>query len=136
MSAIHYRQGDFAQFARSPVFFTAPLDWYAAALTNNAAVRRPRFVYVASDGPVDPRPLQAAGMTVLQAVDLIEDIRRDPEWQAGHADAAPADPLTVDFLALKAADALLISNSTFSFAAALLNEHSRLFLRPTPAWDD
>ncbi len=130
VSAIHHRQGDFAQFTGSPVFFTAPLDWYAAALAEQRGGPNPQFVYVASDGPMDSGPLQAAGLTVLRAADLIEDIRRDAGWQQKYGDAASVDPMAVDFLALEVADTLLISNSTFSFAAALLNRHCRLFLRP------
>lgn len=126
--AIHYRQGDFNRFRDSPVFFIAPLQWYIDAAVQLAG-SGDGFVYVASDGAIDTGPLRARGLDVVDAAALIGSVRTDARWLATGA-ADPPDPMVVDFLAMQAAQALLISNSTFSFAAALLNPDCRLFLRP------
>ncbi len=129
--AIHYRQGDFNQFRDSPVFFIAPLQWYVDAAVQLAGGGG-SFVYLASDGAIDAGPLRARGLDVADSAALIESVRTDPRWLATGA-AGPPDPMAVDFLAMQAARALFIANSTFSFAAALLNPDCRLFLRPDRA---
>ena len=129
--AIHCRQGDFNQFRDSPVFFIAPLQWYVDAAVQLAGGGG-SFVYLASDGAIDAGPLRARGLDVADSAALIESVRTDPRWLATGA-AGPPDPVVVDFLAMQAARALFIANSTFSFAAALLNPDCRLFLRPDRA---
>lgn len=114
--AIHYRQGDFNQFRQSPCFYIAPLAWYVDAIKALPPSPDTPYVYLASDSAVDTAPLRDAGITVLTSSDLLDEIG--------------GDATTLDFLALKNADTMMISNSTFSFAASLLNEGCRVFLRP------
>ncbi len=110
--AIHLRRGDFG-YGR---FWVAPAGWYLAWLrTIWATLDRP-VLYVASD---------LAGL---------------------HADFADFNPCTADQLGveipgvsflvdhhiLRHADHVAISNSSFSFTAAMLNERARSFLRPEP----
>jgi len=108
--AIHLRRGDFG-YGR---FWLAPSAWYSDWLDDLwPALNRP-VLYVASDDASAAaelarfRPVTAADLGIeMQGVEFYPD-----------------------FHLLTQADALAISNSTFSFTAAMLNVRARTFVRP------
>jgi len=110
--AIHLRHGDFG-YGR---YWVAPSGWYLAWLrTIWAALERP-VLYIASDlaGP----HLEFADFTPCSADQLGVHI--------------PGVEFLIDHHILRHADHLAISNSSFSFTAAMLNLLTRSFLRPEP----
>ncbi|MSO93953.1 MAG: tetratricopeptide repeat protein [Rhodospirillales bacterium] len=108
--ALHLRRGDFG-YGR---FWVAPerwyLDWLAAEWPR---LERP-ILYIATDDPAvvgafaPYKPVHAAELGV----------------------AIPGAEFYPDFHILMHADALAISNSSFSFAAAMLNGRATSFMRP------
>ncbi len=107
--AMHLRRGDFGQAQ----FFRAPAHWYADWLATCPANA---LVYLASEAPA-------------------ELVRHFPGRRILHAGLLPNLPpalaFALDFHLLGRADILAISNSSFSFLAAMLNERARTFVRPT-----
>lgn len=114
--AIHHRRGDYERSPGHPAFYVAPLDWYLAVAQRLREDHPAAFIYFATDGEAETGIFETAGFRVVTFRDF--DFPGRP------------DPVVADFLGLAACDALLISNSTFSFAAAMLNEHAVQFYRP------
>jgi hypothetical protein len=50
--------------------------------------------------------------------------------------APELDPMVIDHIMLILSNVLIISNSSFSFTAAMLNEKAAIFLRPNPDADN
>lgn len=111
--ALHMRATDYGYRQ----FWLTPPRWYEDWL--DACLKRwpDAVLYVATDAPAVPesfsryRPLDAR-----IAADLPAELK-----------------FVLDFFLLARADALAIANSSFSFAAALLNERATTLLRPDPA---
>ncbi len=111
--ALHLRRGDFG-YGR---FWIAPADWYLAWLeTVWPTLPRP-VLYLASDDP-------AAAATFA---------RFAPVTAADVGVEVPGAEFFVDFHALRHAQLLAISNSSFSFTASLLAERVSATVRPDPA---
>jgi len=111
--AIHLRRGDFG-YGR---YWVAPSGWYLAWLrTIWANLQRP-VLYIASDLPGPPH-LEFADFNPLSADQLDVQI--------------PGVEFLIDHHILRHADHLAISNSSFSFTAAMLNAQAQSFLRPEP----
>jgi len=110
--AIHLRRGDFG-YGR---FWIAPAGWYLQWLRCVWPDLEQPVLYVASDAPDAAAPF--AEFSPLQNHDL---------------DASP-DPLPflLDHFVLSRADYLAISNSSFSFSAAMLNPGLSVAMRPHP----
>lgn len=110
--ALHLRRGDFV----SDGHWIPPNRWYLDRLQALwPTLDRPRL-YIASDDP-------AAAAEFAAFAPLSEaDLGRSP---------AGAEFL-LDFLVLTMADWLLLSNSSFSFTAAMLNRKARGVFRPHP----
>lgn len=110
--AIHLRRGDFG-YGR---FWVAPSSWYITWLkTIWARLHRP-VLYIASDLPGSH-----------------EDFAEFNAWSADHLGVdIPGADFLIDHHILRHADYLAISNSSFSFTAAMLNGQARSFLRPDP----
>ncbi|KAA0570566.1 alpha-1,2-fucosyltransferase [Azospirillum sp. Sh1] len=108
--ALHLRRGDYG-WGR---FWIAPELWYRTWLEQLWADLEKPVLYLATDAP----ELAAAfsPFSPILATDLGTPL-------------AGAEFFT-DFHALCVADVLAISNSTFSFAAGLLNRTARRFVRP------
>jgi hypothetical protein len=130
---LHLRRGDFdVAFSQQGFEFIAPmrayLDWLEAAWS-----RFPRPVlFVATDAPAEVLPALARFRPV-SAQDL--PVRVDPALLAPDLPPAHAQREAAFFPAwfvLTRCGALGISNSTFSFSAALVNETAREFVRPSP----
>lgn len=111
--AIHLRRGDFG-YGR---FWVAPSSWYLAWLKSIWPNLERPVLYVASDlpgcqaefGEFDPWHAERLGVEI------------------------PGAEFLIDHHMMRMADHLAISNSSFSFTAALLNRGAQSFLRPQPA---
>ena len=93
----------------------APTAWYLEALADLWPHLHHPWLYIASDEPAKVLP-DFARFAPASAADLGVDLG--------------AAGLFGDFHALTQADVLAISNSSFSFAAAMLNRRGTIFLRP------
>lgn len=107
--AVHLRRGDFG----SGPYWIAPAAWYLEWLQSTWESARRPVLYLATDGAVPP---EFARFRPTTMVDLKIDV--------------PGAEFYPDFHVLTQADALAISNSTFSFVAAMLNSRTRTFMRP------
>lgn len=111
VAALHLRRGDYGHAQ----FFRAPARWYADWLESRPEAADP-VVYLCSESP---------GALAGQF----------PDRQVFHAgllpNLSPALAFILDFYVLTQADAVAISNSSFSFMAAMLNERAGAFVRPT-----
>ena len=108
--AVHLRRGDFGEGR----FWIAPAEWYAKWLrTMWPALQRP-VLYVATDDAAAAQELSEFAPVTARDLGL----------------EVPGAEFYPDFHLLTQSDALAISNSTFSFAAAMLNARARTFVRP------
>ena len=109
--ALHLRRGDYGYGH----FFVAPSAWYRDWLAAVWPALPDPLLYIASD---EPRAV----------LDDFADYAPASRADLGELDL-PLDAYA-DFFVLTQAHALAISNSSFSFAAAMLNETAAAFLRP------
>jgi len=108
--ALHLRRGDFGQGR----FWIAPSAWYLAWLDQIWSRLATPVLYVATDD-----------------LATLSDFARFDPWSAEKlAIDLPGAEFMIDHHVLRSADHLAISNSTFSFTAAMLNEHASSFVRP------
>ena len=108
--AAHLRRGDYGEGQ----FFRAPVKWYADWLDSAAAPRDPAL-YLCSEAPET----------------LVEGFKPRSVMHAGLLpNLSPGLAYILDFYVLTQADALAISNSSFSFMAAMLNARATTFVRP------
>lgn len=110
--AIHLRRGDFGYWK----YWIAPVEWYLVWL---------RAIWPSLDKPV-----------LYIATDDAAVLPRFAEfspWDASRLDIRiPGADFMIDHHVLRNADHVAISNSTFSFTAAMLNERALTFVRPHP----
>lgn len=111
--AIHLRRGDFGYGD----FWIAPNDWYIQALEKIWPTLDQPVLYIATDDPA-----------ARQAFARFNPIQPDRQG----FDLAGLDYF-VDHYIMSQADQLMISNSTFSFTAAMLNQNAPTMYRPEPA---
>jgi hypothetical protein len=111
---IHLRRGDYGTFQRKSAkwCFVAPTQWYKDWLNSNLHRFVNPILYLASDEPEKVLP----DFTEYDVVYPGPEIPDAPFWR--------------DFYCLTQCDTLLISNSTFGFAAGMLNERALWFYRP------
>lgn len=123
--AIHVRRGDYLlEQRKSPLFWCHSLESIISAVHQRPEIGLPNpLFYLASDEALlVARELLALGVDCVSADDLfsgLSDIGR----------------MAIDFYMLANADVLLASNSTFSFAASMLNSRAGVFFRPDPSGD-
>lgn len=108
--AVHLRRGDFG-YGR---FWIAPAAWYAQWLDAVWPTLRRPVLYVATDDPASAAEL--ARFRPVTAADLGIDL--------------PGAEFYPDFHVLTRASLVAISNSSFSFVAAMLNEGAATLVRP------
>lgn len=108
---LHLRRGDFG----TGVFFIAPEAWYLDWLQGLREKHPDLTLYIASDDPEAVLPA-FKDFNVITEKDL-------PETDLEHG-------FFTDFAALTMGDHLAISNSSFSFAASMLNQTAQTFMRP------
>ncbi len=106
---VHIRRGDYGYGH----FFRAPVEWYLDWL-DGLDGGRPVTVFLASD-EIDKVKPSFSKHRVVTSADLGASIERAPFYP--------------DFHFLTKCDGLAISNSSFSFAAAMLNEKADVFVR-------
>jgi len=111
--AVHLRRGDYTGGEFS---WPAPAHWYIQWLQGIWGDLANPVLYIASDDPNAAAEFSA--FSPVTAADLEEKI--------------PGAEMYLDFHMLSRADLLAVSNSTFSMAAAMLNEHASGFMRPEP----
>jgi FkbM family methyltransferase len=109
--ALHLRRGDYGY----GMFFVAPASWYLRWLEALWPTLDAPVLYIASD-----EPEAVAGEFAHYAPMTAKDL---------HIPSFGAD-FYPDFYLLSQADAVAISNSSFSFAACMLNERAGTFTRP------
>lgn len=100
-------------------FFIPPFAWYLDWLNELWPTLANPILYIATDEPETVLPHFAA-YHPLTAKDL----------QVKLSEADFDADFYVDFYMLTQGDRVAISNSTFSFAACMLNQRSKLFVRP------
>jgi Glycosyl transferase family 11 len=124
MVAAHVRRGDFLFQENSPVFWCHSVGSIVSALSDFKLLNaEKKFLYLASDDVnIVSRELSEKNIYPITSYDL-------------HPNLNQTQRTIVDFVCLTLAENLLISNSSFSFAAAMINQHSKLFLRPSPTLD-
>jgi hypothetical protein len=111
--ALHLRRGD---YTGGPLFWPAPAAWYLEWLRPIWHELDAPVLYIASDDVTVHREFAEFGPTT--AMDIGETV--------------PGAEMYPDFHILAHADLLAISNSSFSVAAAMLNESGRAYVRPNP----
>lgn len=108
---LHLRRGDFGY----ECFFIAPNEWYKEWLSGLWEILHEPILFIASDEPekvlgdfaeYNPITVKDLGVELLQA------------------------EFYPDFYLLSQCDVVAISNSSFSFAACMLNEKGKIFVRP------
>jgi hypothetical protein len=112
--AFHFRRGDYENYD-DKIFFIAPTSWYKKWLEENWSKLNNPVLFIASDEPEK----------------VLGDFQEyHPVTSNELGISLPIAPYYPDFYFLSQSDIVLISNSTFSFAACMLNERGQLFLRP------
>lgn len=110
--ALHLRRGDYGYNQ----FFRAPAAWYREWLANMEDPLEDPVVYICSESPTGLLPAFA-------------------RWNACCFAQLPGIPpdlaFLVDYYVLTQADAVAISNSSFSLFASMLNTRARHFVRPS-----
>ncbi len=112
---LHLRYGDYGY----GYFFETPLPWVIAELKRRWHTYVSPVLYLATDDPRVRRALKC--FSPILCADIFPDAGSEncPEFYA-------------DFWALSKVDSLLmIANSSFSFAAAMLNDRCQEMLRPS-----
>ena len=124
---IHLRRGDYGQL----YFYFTPVGWYLDLLRHLVvAPKKSVVVFVASEDPLLAREFSQAGYRTVTAADLgIQYAGNLPHYNYLRADLSLRQPWQMDFYwdfyLLTKCDHLLIPNSAFSFAAAMLNRDLR-----------
>jgi FkbM family methyltransferase len=108
---LHLRRGDYGY----EHFFVAPSAWYLEWLRSLWPTLEEPVLFIASDEPAKVLA-DFAEFNPITAKDL--------------GPALPGADFYPDFFLLSQCDALAISNSSFSFAASMLNEQCSIFARP------
>jgi hypothetical protein len=115
--AIHLRRGD---FKGQDNFWPAPESWYLKWLDELWPTLVNPVLYVATDDPKHVLP-HFAGYSAKATEDLNVTVNGAEYYS--------------DFYVLSQCDVLGISNSTFSFAAAMMNTTAKQFFRPDPVYE-
>ncbi|HLX36304.1 MAG TPA: alpha-1,2-fucosyltransferase, partial [Candidatus Binataceae bacterium] len=127
---VHIRRGDFDRcFSAQGFEFVAPLDWYHRWLDDLWQRVEDPVLLICSDDPdmaarfARYKTIGANSLEVALPRELVADLpvpwQREVEYFR-------------DWLLLTQCDRLAISNSTFSFSAAMMNERCTEFVRPDP----
>lgn len=114
---LHLRRGDFGY----DKFFVAPCEWYLEWLSEFWGKLRRPVLFIASD---EPRKVlgdfKKYDPITVRDFDVDFDFFNQSQKKSGYP----------DFYFLSKCDAVAISNSSFSFAACMLNEEAEIFMRP------
>ena len=122
----HVRAGDYRKHtAYHSLFWMPSVDSYIRAISNIKDSHIKNYViYLASDEIEYFSPiLLENGLTIITRENLFHEL-------------TPIQAMILDYYVLAISDALIISNSSFSFSASMLNQRSRIFMRPGVRSDD
>lgn len=122
---VHVRRGDYLLHGNGhALFWGSSFDAIARALLDiTLSAFRNFIVYLCSDDIEHCRSeFETRGIPCLTGSNLFSGLDNP-------------GGLMVDFMMMVKSDALVISNSSLSFAAAMLNRKARVFLRPCPVQD-
>lgn len=110
---LHLRRGDYGTFKRQSArwCFVAPTSWYLTWLNENWHTFDKPVLFIASDEP------DKVVQDFKQYDVVVSDTTFEPDYYE-------------DFYTLTQCDVMLISNSSFGFAASMLNERATDFYRP------
>ena len=108
---LHLRRGDYGYGH----FFVAPSEWYKKWLEDLWETLDQPVLFIASDEPEE---------VLGDFAEYLPVALKDLGLSAGET------AFYLDFFLLSQCDIVAISNSSFSFAACMLNERAKLFLRP------
>ena len=112
--SIHLRRGDYG----SGIFFRAPTQWYRDWLEGFWDTLEDPVLFIASDD-IDDVIADFADYMPITSKDLDIDV-----------ETMQLLDFYLDFYLLSHCDVVAISNSSFSFAACMLNKISKFFFRP------
>lgn len=116
---LHVRRGDLRRHRGHPLvdrlYLMAPIEWYRRWLAATLPGLDRPVVFLASDEP-ESVARELAEFRPVTAAELGAEL--------------PEAPFYPDFRLLGRCDLMAISNSTFSYAAAMLNRSARRFARP------
>ena len=120
--ALHYRAGDYLEHEKynHPIFVPPGIDAISQKIDDiySQIKERNPIIYLASDDlAYASELLSSKGISHITSLDFSFDKNED-------------DLLALDFTLFTLADILLISNSSFSFAAAMLSKKGKYFFRP------
>lgn len=121
---IHLRRGDFVSLPLAGFTLVTPLNWWVDWLRKHWSEWDRPVLFVCSDDLDNVLPAFVE-FTPVTSQDL--QIKLPESMQSGDID------FYIDFFMLTQCDVLGISNSIFSFAASMLNNKAKLFVRPS--WD-
>lgn len=121
---VHIRRKEYLTYPQARHTFPVPPEWYCEWLNSIWGDLDNPVLFVCSDDP-DSVLSNFAQFHPLTAKDL--NITLPERFQETNL------AFYIDFYMLTQCDVAVISNSTFSFAASLLNDRGRLFVRPH--WD-
>jgi hypothetical protein len=119
--SIHVRRGDYTNYTNSEFFWTTPMHSIFESLTDlNLAKFDKKLTYICSDDmDYCASEFDKKNISFLCSDNFFsyseESLR-----------------LLVDFLIMSMANVNIISNSSLSFFASMLNTKARIFLRPSP----
>lgn len=121
--SVHVRAGDYLLHENNHNYFwSPPMDSISITL-NNLLLADPAnipLIYLASDDiEYSSQQLKKDGISYVTKDNLFKGLNE-------------VSSIAMDFISLVLADKLLISNSSYSFAAAMLNTQAKIFLRPQP----
>jgi len=124
MVAVHVRRGDFLLQKDSSIFWFHSIKSIVSALKEFELLdQEKKFLYLASDDVhTVAKELSDEKIYSITSYDL-------------HPNLNKIQRVIVDFICLTLAESTLISNSSFSFAASMINQNSKIFLRPDPILD-
>ena len=122
--AIHLRAGDYKWLPQLGYTLSTPPRWWVEWLDANWSTLDDPVLFICSDRLGEVK----GGFRKYNPV-TADDLRLDPPDRLKGMDFG----YYRDFFALTQADVLGISNSSFSFAAAMLNDRGTKFVRPV--WD-
>ncbi len=133
---VHVRQGDFRGSNLAQHFeLLTPVDSYLHWLSSIWPTLHKPVLIVCTDSPEVVLPAfrglnpMTSGSMGFDVSDLVPP--RAIDWSATGRGYVPDASFFADWWLLTQCDALAISNSTFSYSAALLNQAARVMVRPT-----
>lgn len=119
--SIHIRRGDYTNYTESQFFWTTDMESIFNSLEDlTLASFKERLIYLCSDDMIYcSNEFSRKNISYISAANFFtyteESLR-----------------LLVDFFTMALANVNIISNSSLSFFASMLNNNARIFLRPSP----